>query len=147
MQKRFFFTLLFAIISLASMAELTYLSTADFKRRVCFYDLSSGQQPEWKYLGDRPCLIDFSTTWCGWCTKLHPILEQVAEQYDGKLYVYTLDAEKEPEIAALWRAQLSYCRFLSYARYAHGVARFPSARLLARGNSQNFWYRTIVSRL
>ena len=96
MQKRLFFTILVAFFALASMAEgLTYLSTEDFKKKVCFYELTSGQQPQWKYIGDKPCLIDFSTTWCGWCKKLHPILEQVAKQYEGKVYVYTLDAEKE----------------------------------------------------
>jgi thioredoxin-like negative regulator of GroEL len=84
----------------ASAKGLTYLSTADFKKKVCYYDTSS--QPTWKYLGDKPCLINFSTTWCGWCKKLHPILEQVAEQYKGQIYVYTLDAEKEPELAALF---------------------------------------------
>lgn len=103
MQKRLFFTILLAFFTLTSMAEgLIYLSTADFKKKVCYYDLSTGQAPQWKYLGDKPCLIDFSTTWCGWCHKLHPILEQVAQQYKDDIYVYTVDAEKEPEIAALF---------------------------------------------
>jgi thiol-disulfide isomerase/thioredoxin len=103
MQKRIFLTILVALFALTMSAEgLTYLSTEDFKTKVCYYDLSSGQNPEWKYIGDKPCLIDFSTTWCGWCKKLHPILEEVAKRYKGELYVYTLDAEKEPELAALF---------------------------------------------
>ena len=103
MQKRIFLTILVALFALTMSAEgLTYLSTEDFKNKVCYYDLSSGQNPEWKYIGDKPCLIDFSTTWCGWCKKLHPILEEVAKRYKGELYVYTLDAEKEPELAALF---------------------------------------------
>ena len=90
MQKRVFFTILVAFFALASMAEgLTYLSTEDFKKKVCFYDLTSGQQPQWKYIGDKPCLIDFSTTWCGWCKKLHPILEQVASNTRVR-YMYIL---------------------------------------------------------
>ena len=103
MKKRVFFAVLMAIFALTVSAEgLTYLTTADFKTKVCYYDFSTGQQPQWKYIGDKPCLIDFSTTWCGWCKKLHPILEQVAEQYKDQIYVYTLDAEKEPELAALF---------------------------------------------
>ena len=103
MKKRVFFAVLMAIFALTVSAEgLTYLSTADFKTKVCYYDFSTGKQPQWKYIGDKPCLIDFSTTWCGWCKKLHPILEQVAEQYKDQIYVYTLDAEKEPELAALF---------------------------------------------
>jgi thiol-disulfide isomerase/thioredoxin len=103
MQKRLFLIILMVIFSLASMADgLTYLSTEDFKKKVCYYDLTSGQQPQWKYIGDKPCLIDFYTSWCKWCDELHPILEQVSKQYDGKIYVYTLNAEKEPELAALF---------------------------------------------
>jgi thiol-disulfide isomerase/thioredoxin len=106
MQKRIFFTILMAIFALSTYAEgLTYLSTEDFKKKVCYYDLSTGQSPTWLYLGDKPCLIDFYTSWCKWCDELHPILEQIAEQYNGQLYVYTLDAEKEPELAALFRVR------------------------------------------
>lgn len=103
MFKRVLFVLLLSLSVLAAKADgagLTYLSTADFKTKVCYYDLS--QQPTWKYIGDKPCLIDFSTSWCGWCKKLHPILEQIAEEYKGQIYVYTLDAEKEREVAALF---------------------------------------------
>ena len=86
MQKRFFFTVLMVIFSLSCMAEgLTYLSTADFKEKVCYYDLTSGQQPQWKYIGDKPCLIDFYTSWCKWCDELHPILEQIRSQ--NKIFI------------------------------------------------------------
>jgi thiol-disulfide isomerase/thioredoxin len=103
MQKRVFFIILLAFFALNSMAEgVKYLSTADFKAKVCFYDLSTQQAPRWKYIGDKPCLIDFSTTWCGWCKKLHPVLEQLAKEYEGEIYVYTLDAEREREVAALF---------------------------------------------
>lgn len=103
MQKRFIFTVLLTIFAFSATAEgLMYLSTEDFKKKVCYYDLSSQQQPEWKYIGDKPCLIDFSTSWCVWCDKLHPILARVAKLYAGSVDVYTLDAEKEPELAALF---------------------------------------------
>ena len=55
MQKRLFFTIFMAFFALASMAEgVTYLSTAEFKKKVCYYDLTSGQSPQWKYVGDKP---------------------------------------------------------------------------------------------
>lgn len=103
MHKRIILTLLLGIISLLVVqaeTTLSYLSTADFKTKVCYYDLQT--QPTWNYLGDKPCLIDFSTSWCGWCKKLHPVLEEIANTYQGQIYVYTLDAEREPEIAALF---------------------------------------------
>lgn len=53
----------------------------------------------WKYIGDKPCIIDFYTTWCGPCKRLSPILEQLAEQYDDMIVVYRVDAEKEKELS------------------------------------------------
>lgn len=103
MVRRFLLSVALVLTSAIVCAEgqgLTYLSTADFKSKVCYYSLD--EQPVWKYIGDKPCLIDFSTSWCGWCKKLHPILSEIAELYKGQIYVYTLDAEKEREVAALF---------------------------------------------
>lgn len=36
-------------------------------------------------------LVDFSATWCGPCKQLHPIVESLAESYDGKAIFCTLD--------------------------------------------------------
>jgi thiol-disulfide isomerase/thioredoxin len=125
MKKRAFFIILLAIFSISISARgLTYLSTEDFKKKVCYYELTTGQQPKWKYIGDKPCIIDFSTTWCGWCKKLHPILEQVAELYAEKIDVYTLDAEKEPELAALFGVRsyptVIFCPMEGAPRIAQG---------------------------
>jgi thioredoxin len=54
---------------------------------------------EWKYLGDKPCIIDFYTTWCGPCKRLAPVLETIAEKYDGLIRIYRIDAEKELKIS------------------------------------------------
>lgn len=101
MQKQVILMVVLLSVSLCISAEgLTYLSTSDFKEKVCYYDLQT--QPKWEYRGVRPCLIDFSTSWCVWCKKLHPVLEELAESYKGRLDVYTLDAEREPELAMLF---------------------------------------------
>ena len=137
MKKSVFLIILMICCSISAAAkDLTYLSTEDFKKKVFFFDLSEKKTLEWKYIGDKPCLIDFSTTWCGWCKKLHPILEQIAEQYDGQIDVYTLDAEKEPEIA-----------------YIFGVRSYPtvvfcpmegSPQLVAGYRELPFWQEAIL---
>lgn len=59
-------------------------------------------QKQWKYLGNQPCIIDFYTTWCGPCRRLAPVLEKLAERYDGMIKIYKIDAEKEPVLAHLF---------------------------------------------
>lgn len=77
-------------------AKTIYLTTADFLVKVANYEKNPD---EWKYLGDKPCLIDFYTTWCGPCKRIAPILEELAEKYDGQIYIYKVDTEKERELA------------------------------------------------
>ena len=60
------------------------------------------QNQEWKFEGNLPCLIDFYADWCGPCKMVAPILEELAEEYDGKLDVYKVDTEKETELASVF---------------------------------------------
>lgn len=45
-------------------------------------------------------LIDCSATWCGPCKMMHPIVEQLAEEYDGRVVVGFLDVDDCPDICA-----------------------------------------------
>lgn len=60
---------------------------------------------EWKYLGKRPCIIDFYASWCGPCKMVAPILEDLAKEYDGKIDVYKVDVDAQPEIASAYNIQ------------------------------------------
>lgn len=72
------------------------LSKSEFLTKVMNFD----QNPqEWKYLGDKPCIIDFYADWCGPCKMVAPLLEELAKEYDGEIYVYKIDTEKEQELA------------------------------------------------
>lgn len=54
---------------------------------------------EWKYLGDKPCIIDFYADWCGPCKAVAPILEELAKTYDGQIYVYKINTDEQQELA------------------------------------------------
>lgn len=54
---------------------------------------------EWKYIGDKPAIVDFYATWCGPCRMLAPKLKELAAEYGEEIYVYKVDIDREPEIA------------------------------------------------
>ena len=55
---------------------------------------------EWKFLGDKPALVDFFATWCGPCRMLSPVLEELSEAYAGKIDIYKVDVDEEEALAA-----------------------------------------------
>lgn len=78
-----------------------HLTTADFKAKVFDYESSK----EWSYQGDVPAIVDFYADWCGPCKMVAPILEELSEEYDGKLKIYKVDTDAEQELAAVFGIQ------------------------------------------
>jgi len=72
------------------------LTKADFLNKVANFEANP---TEWKYLGDKPAIVDFYATWCGPCKAVAPILEELAAEYEGQIYVYKIDTDKEQELA------------------------------------------------
>jgi thioredoxin len=75
-----------------------HLTKETFLSKVFNYELNK----EWKFEGEKPCLIDFYADWCGPCKMVGPILEDLAKEYEGKLDIYKVDTEKETELASVF---------------------------------------------
>jgi thioredoxin len=80
-----------------TMAE--HLTKQSFIDKVFDYENNT----EWKFKGERPCIIDFYADWCGPCKMVAPVMEELSNDYKGKVDIYKIDTEAEQELAAVFQ--------------------------------------------
>jgi thioredoxin 1 len=78
--------------------NMEHLTNQTFKEKVYNYETNK----DWKFEGDLPCIVDFYADWCGPCKMVAPVLEELSNEYEGKIHIYKVDTEKEQELASIF---------------------------------------------
>jgi thioredoxin len=86
----------------ANKKGTVHLTKEMFLKQVMDYEKNP---QEWKYLGDKPAVIDFYADWCRPCKMVAPVMEELAMEYDGEVVIYKIDTQKEQELAAMFGIQ------------------------------------------
>ena len=106
-------TILIAIVIMATAFSVTaqekkteskvmHLTYKEFLSKVWDFE----RDPEtFIYKGKLPAVIDFYADWCGPCRRVAPIMERLAEEYDGKLLVYKINVDQEKDLAAAFQVR------------------------------------------
>ena len=89
------------VLDAKEIAIVEPLTKDSFLEKVFNYE----QNKEWKFEGKLPCIIDFYADWCGPCKMVEPILQELAQEYQGKLNIYRVDTEAQQELAAAFGIQ------------------------------------------
>ena len=77
---------------------MEHLTKETFKEKIFNFE----ENKDWKFEGDKPAIIDFYADWCQPCKIVSPILEEIAQEYEGKVDVYKIDTEDQQELAAMF---------------------------------------------
>ena len=101
--KKLTFLLVMLIVALAANAQdndtktgkIIEIGQDDFNELIA--DINN---PDWVFKGQRPAVVDFNAVWCGPCRKMTPILEQLAQEFSGKVDFYSLNVDNNKELAA-----------------------------------------------
>ena len=80
---------------------LEHLTKETFKEKVFNFETNK----ERKFEGERPAIIDFYADWCAPCRMVAPILEELSEDFKGKVDIYKINTEEERELSAMFGIQ------------------------------------------
>ena len=68
-----------------------------------FIKLVADYRKEWKFIGKKPCVVDFYADWCRPCKMMEPSFAKMAEKYADKVNFYKVNVDYNKAISAAYQ--------------------------------------------
>ncbi|MBR5632318.1 MAG: thioredoxin [Bacteroidales bacterium] len=81
-------------------SKVQHLTYKEFLKKIWDFEKSPNT---FVYKGKLPAIVDFYADWCGPCRRVAPIMEKLAEEYDGKLLIYKVNTQNESGLASAFQ--------------------------------------------
>ena len=147
-------TILIAIVILATAftataqdkkeeSKVKHLTYKEFLSKVWNFESNPNT---FVYKGKLPAVIDFYADWCGPCRRVAPIMEKLAEEYDGKLLVYKINVDQENQLSQAFNIwSIPAVMFIPVASSSsRGVSDDNAQPMMQVGAMQEEGYRKVI---
>jgi thioredoxin 1 len=84
-----YFVALLLMSGAMAMAEMTQLTQENFADTISKSKM--------------PVVVDVSATWCGACQQLHPVFDELSQEYEGKVLFAKVDFDSQKELAGKYK--------------------------------------------
>ena len=104
MKKKFFLAATLLLMTISACAQnksesskVKTLTYSEFIKKIWDFETNP---TTFVYKGKLPAVIDFYADWCGPCRKVAPIMEKLANEYDGRLVIYKVNVDQEKRLSS-----------------------------------------------
>lgn len=83
-------------------SKVQHITYQDFLSKIWDFEKNSDA---FVFKGKTAVIVDFYADWCGPCRRVAPIMEKLANEYDGKLTIYKVNVDQEKELASAFQVR------------------------------------------
>ena len=92
-------------------------------------NINGTQFEEYRY-GDKPLLVDFWAPWCGYCRRIAPAYEKIAESWSDEVIIAKVNIDEEPALAQQERIEVIPTLVLYHKGEALGSIVAPQSKAM-----------------
>jgi len=113
MKKTFFFIVMVLVIGSTVQAQqpkseakttskVQHITYKDFIEKIWDFEKNPDN---FIYKGKTMAVVDFYADWCGPCRRVGPIMEELADDYEGEVVFYKVNVDQEKELSSVFQVR------------------------------------------